>query len=74
MSKSDLVRSYIASGEWKKALKEAKDFRIGITKEQRSVLARAYECMVHPDFYRQIGKDVNACIEYGKITLVSVMM
>lgn len=74
MSKSELVREYIKNGEWKKALKEAKDFRIGVTKEQRSVLSRAYECIVHPDFYKQLGKDVNACIEYGKTTLISVMM
>lgn len=29
-------------------------------------MARAYECIVHPDFYRQIGVDISKEIEQGK--------
>ena len=29
-------------------------------------MARAYECIVHPDFYRQIGVDIQEAIEQGK--------
>ena len=29
-------------------------------------MARAYECIVHPDFYRQIGVDISEAIEQGK--------
>lgn len=73
MSKSDLVRQYIGNGQWKEALREAKDFRIGVSKEQRSVMARAYECIIHPQFYISIGKNINECIEAGKKVLQEVM-
>lgn len=73
MSKSELVRSYIRNGQWKEALRDAKDFRIGVTKEQRSVMARAYECIVHPGFYLSIGKNLDECIEAGKKTLSRVV-
>lgn len=29
-------------------------------------MARAYECIVHPDFYQQIGVDIPEAIEQGK--------
>ena len=73
MSKSDLVRQYIGNGQWKEALREAKDFRIGVSKEQRSVMARAYECFIRPSFYASIGKNPAECIEAGKKVLQEVM-
>lgn len=63
---SDIVREAVRKQDWKKALRIAKDFRIGITQEQRAKMARAYECMVHPEFYRQIGTDIPDAIEQGK--------
>lgn len=39
------------------ALSIAKDFRLGITKVQHDTMVRAYECMVYPGFYSQIGFD-----------------
>lgn len=73
MSKTEFVRSCIESANWKEALREAKDFRIGVNKEQRSVMARAYECIVHPVFYLSIGKNLEECIEAGKKVLQEVM-
>jgi len=73
MSKSDLVRQYIKNEQWKEALREAKDFRIGVSKEQRSVMARAYECFIRPSFYASIGKNPTECIEAGKKVLQEVM-
>lgn len=64
--KSDIVRAAVREQDWKKALLTAKDFRIGVTQEQRNRMARAYECIVHPDFYKQIGVDIAAAIEQGK--------
>lgn len=64
--KSDIVREAVKAGEWKKALRIAKDFRINVSQEQRSIMARAYECMVHPEFYRQIGTDIAEAIAKGK--------
>lgn len=66
IKKSDIVREAVRNRDWKKALQIAKDFRIGVTQEQRSKMARAYECIVHPDFYRQIGVDIPDAIEQGK--------
>ena len=66
IKKSDIVREAVQEQDWKKALQIAKDFHIGVTQEQRSKMARAYECIVHPDFYRQIGVDIPEAIEQGK--------
>lgn len=55
--KSDAVRRLVAAGEYKAALKIAKDFHFGITREESDVMKRGYECMVWPTFYSQIGKN-----------------
>jgi hypothetical protein len=68
-----VVRQLIEAGEFKKALNGAKDFRIGVTREQRSVMARAYECFIRPDFYRSIGKNPEQCIKAGIVVLQEVM-
>lgn len=64
--KSDIVREAVKDGDWKKALRIAKDFRINVSQDQRSIMARAYECMVHPEFYQQIGTDIAGAIAKGK--------
>lgn len=66
IKKSEIVRAAVREQDWKKALQIAKDFHIGVTQEQRSKMARAYECIVHPDFYQQIGVDIPEAIEQGK--------
>ena len=66
IKKSDIVRAAVREQDWKKALQIAKDFHIGVTQEQRSKMARAYECIVHPDFYQQIDVDIPDAIEQGK--------
>lgn len=66
IKKSDIVRAAVQEQDWKKALQIAKDFHIGVTQEQRNKMARAYECIVHPDFYQQIGIDIPKAIEQGK--------
>lgn len=42
--KSDIVRSLVAEHQYKKALRIAKDFRLGITPEQSLRMKKAYEC------------------------------
>lgn len=66
VKQTDIVREAVKAGEWKKALWIAKDFRINVTKEQRDTMSRAYECMVYPEFYRQIGTDIAGAIAKGK--------
>ncbi len=64
-TKSDLVRELVAEENFKKALAIAKDFRLGLTKEQMSSLTRAHECLAHPGFYSQLGMDEAAEIAKG---------
>ena len=65
MKKTELVRQAIATGDMKKALRTAKSFRINVSAEQRDAMARAYECMLYPEFYRQIGTDIPNAIAKG---------
>lgn len=55
--KSDKVRRLVEENRFKEALAIAKGFRIGISKADVDAMTRGYECMVHPEFYRQIGFD-----------------
>ncbi len=72
VKKSDIVREAVRSKDWKKALLLAKDFQIGISKSQREMMARAYECIVHPSFYMQIGVDVDSAIAKGVDVVSSI--
>lgn len=65
VKKTELARKLFESGKVKEALRIAKTFRLGLTKEERDALVRGYECMVHPEFYRMLGKDPQAEIERG---------
>lgn len=57
------ARALFLQGQVKAALRIAKTFRLGLTPEERAALVRGYECMVHPDFYRALGKDPGAEVE-----------
>lgn len=46
-----------------KALSLVKDFRIGLTKEERSILQRGHQASTHPSFFTQIGKDPQQLIQ-----------
>jgi hypothetical protein len=70
--KSDKVRRLVADGDFKGALRIAKNFRLGITKEQSSTMTRAYECMVHGRFYKQLGYDLDEKIAEGVKILVGL--
>lgn len=72
VKKTDIVREAVRSGDFKLAMKLAKSFRINITREQHDTITRAYECIVHPDFYKQIGTDVERAIEAGKSTMIAL--
>ncbi len=70
--KSDKVRRLVSDGDYKSALRIAKGFRLGITKEQSSAMTLAYECMVHGRFYTQLGYDLKQKIEEGVKILVGI--
>lgn len=63
--KTDLAVEFFQQGNVKEALKIAKTFKIGLTYEEHKQIVRGYECMVHGDFYRQIGKNIEDEIEKG---------
>lgn len=69
VKKTDIVREAVSAGQWKKALSIAKGFRLGITKDQQNAIIRAYECIVHPEFYTSIGVDLQDAICAGKAVL-----
>jgi len=63
--KSDIVRALVAAGEYRSALRIAKGFRLGITKEQSYLMSMGYECMTHPRFYESIGFDIDEVSRKG---------
>lgn len=67
--KTDRVRSLVAAGEYKEALRIAKDFHLGISKTDSDLMKQGYECMTHPDFYKSIGVDVDRTIRLGVAAL-----
>ena len=62
---SDKVRRLVAEGDYRQALKIAKGFRLGVSKEESGQMVRAFECYTNADFYRQIGKDPEEEIAEG---------
>lgn len=74
MTKTETVKQMFLSGNHKAALRIAKDFKIGITRQEASDMQLAYECMVHGSFYRQLGKDTDAAIKKGIAVLQSAVL
>lgn len=65
IKKTDRAREAFRAGDYKTSLRLAKTFRLGLNADERAALVRAYECIVHPEFYRSIGKDPETEIERG---------
>lgn len=63
--KTDKVRRLVREGDFKAALRIAKGFTRGITYGQHDAMTIAYECMVNPRFYTQLGMDTAECIRKG---------
>lgn len=74
MTKTEKVKQMFLSGNCKAALRIAKDFRIGITKQEANDMQLAYECMIYGSFYKQLGKDTDAAIQKGIEALRSLVM
>lgn len=72
VKQTDIVREAVQTEDWKTALRIAKDFRINVTRAQRETMSRAYECIVHPGFYRQIGVDTAAAVAAGEDVVKSL--
>ena len=72
ITKTDQVKQLVREKKYKKALRIAKGFRIGVTAAERDMMSRAYECLLYPDFYKSIGKEVNDEIEKGINVLIRI--
>jgi len=70
--KSDTVRRLVRERDYRSALRIVKDFRLGICKTNMDAMRRAYECMVNPGFYRQLGLNPATEIKCGVDILVSL--
>ena len=69
---TDKVRRLIREGDFKGALRIAKGFTRGITYGQHDAMTLAYECIVHPDFYVQLGIDTQEAIKKGREVLTQL--
>ena len=71
-SRNQAIEKYNA-GKYKTALNIAKNFKMGVTDEQRSQMALGYECMAHEDTYVQMGYDceaeINKALDILKVVL-----
>mgnify|MGYP001087264531 CR=1 FL=1 len=56
--KSDVVRRLVRERDYRSALRIAKEFRLGISKEDRDAMRLAYECMVSPKAGIECGVSV----------------
>lgn len=71
MTKTEMAQNAFRTGDVKTALRIAKTFKIGLEKAEQKQITLAYECMVHPDFYQQIGKKPAEEISRGVDIFVS---
>lgn len=74
MTKTETVKQIFLSGNCKAALRIAKDFQLGISREEASDMQLAYECMVHGEFYRQLGTDIDEAIKKGIAVFESAIL
>lgn len=62
-SKNQEVKELVAQGEYKRALQICKEWDYE-NESHGDILRRGYDCLMYPEFYRQIGKDPDK--EYQK--------
>ena len=70
--KSDVVRELVANKQFDKALSLAKTFRIWPGKEDGRAVQLAHEVKTNPNFYQQIGKDIEAEYRKGVDVLIKI--
>ena len=68
--KTDTVRRLVREHEYRSALRIVKGFRLGISRDDLDAMRLAYEGMVKPGFYRQLGRDPAAEVKRGVGVLV----
>jgi hypothetical protein len=68
-TKLQTLKNAAAANDWAKAFSIAARFpRLGT---HRNAILDAHGAYTNPRFLTQIGRDVNACIEAGKLALIT---
>lgn len=71
-TKTQKLKNLVQAGQMKEALKLAKDFKKYPKAGQRLSVARAWEALVRPESYKQIGKDPDALVDAGIQVIMEV--
>lgn len=72
ISKTELVKKHISNGEFEKALRIVKGWQIK-NKELGHRIKLGYDCLKNPSFYKQLGKDTEACIKDGIEAMIELV-
>ena len=62
-TKLDALKDAAAVGDWARALRIAA--RFPVLGEHGAAIKRAHECIEHPGFYRQLGRDPEQAVRDG---------
>lgn len=69
VKKIDILRGHMQAGRWDDAIRLAAKFpRLG---EHKVAITRAADAINHPDFHRQLGRDIQQLVEAGKAALIA---
>lgn len=71
-TKTEIVRELIAQSDHAKALSIVKDWQIK-NKELGHRIKLGYDCLKNPSFYKQLGKDTEACIKDGIEAMIELL-
>lgn len=71
-SKNQAIEKYNA-GKVQSALNIAKNFKLGVTDDERNIMATGYECYAHGDTYVQMGYDLEKCKADAEVVLRRVL-
>lgn len=73
-SKTSLAKAAFAAGNLQACLGIVARWRPSrvVTPAQLRVMKTGYECLVHPEFYRSLGRDVDACVAEAKAVFASL--
>lgn len=70
-SKKETVKELVAHKHYKKALQICKDWNYDCP-EYSNILRLGYECLLYPEFYKQIGKDTEKAYQEAVALLINI--
>ena len=73
-TKTQKVINLVSANEFEKAISIAIWFKFWDNKRDKEAVQMAHECINHPEFYIQLGKDTEAIIIEGIATMRRVFI